>query len=90
MKPEEAIMKVKQFGLYHAIEDLPHSTKTVEAFEMAIEALEKQTPKIPLSFGNEAYLCPCCKRNNFYCGTEELHKMNYCDYCGQAILWEEE
>lgn len=51
------------------------------------EALEKQVQKKPLYFDNEAYLCPCCKRYNFYRGTEELHKMNYCAYCGQAIDW---
>lgn len=37
---EEAIKRIKEFGLYHAIEDLPNSTKTVEAFNMAIEALK--------------------------------------------------
>ena len=37
---EEAIKRIKEFGLYHAIGDLPNSAKTVEAFNMAIEALQ--------------------------------------------------
>lgn len=64
MKPEEAIMKIKQFGLYHAINDLPHSYRTVEAFEMAIEVLEKKIPKEPeyetLPSGDFYVYCPTC------------------------------
>lgn len=40
MTENEAIKRVKEFGLYHAIGDLPYSTLTVKAFEMAIKALE--------------------------------------------------
>ena len=39
---KEAIKRIKEFALYHAISDLPHSAYTVEAFEMAIRALENQ------------------------------------------------
>lgn len=35
----EAIKRIREFGLHHAIEDLPYSTFTVKAFEMAITAL---------------------------------------------------
>ena len=42
MTNQEAIKRIKEFGLHHAINDLPHSTLTVEAFEMAIRALENQ------------------------------------------------
>ena len=41
MTENEAIKKVKEFGLYHAIGDLPNSMLTVKAFEMAIKALEE-------------------------------------------------
>ena len=41
MTKVEAINRIKEFGLYHAIGDLPFSTKTVRAFEMAIKALEQ-------------------------------------------------
>ena len=39
MEAKEAIMRIKDFGLYHAIEDLPKSALTVEAFNKAIELL---------------------------------------------------
>lgn len=48
MKNEEAIRRIKEFGLYHAIGDLPHSTKTVEAFNMAIEALKQPSNETQL------------------------------------------
>lgn len=41
MTENEAIKKVEEFGLYHAIGDLPNSVLTVKAFEMAIKALEE-------------------------------------------------
>lgn len=41
MTNKEAIKRIKDFGLYHAIRDLPNSAYTVEAFEMAIKALEQ-------------------------------------------------
>ena len=31
----EARRRIKEFGTYHAIKDLPHSAMTVEAFEKA-------------------------------------------------------
>lgn len=42
MTPQEAIERIEEFGLHHAIGDLPHSMRTVEAFEMAINALKQQ------------------------------------------------
>ena len=51
------------------------------------EAVEKQIPQRPLDFGDKAYLCPNCRRNNFYDGTETLNKTNFCNYCGQALDW---
>lgn len=40
MTNEEAITKLKEFGLHHAIKELPYSSQTVEAFDMAIAALQ--------------------------------------------------
>lgn len=40
MTREEAIRRIKDFGLHHAIKDLPYSMLTVEAFDMAIRSLE--------------------------------------------------
>ena len=36
----EAIKRINEFALHHAIQELPNSERTVEAFEMAIDALE--------------------------------------------------
>lgn len=57
-----------------------------DAYDMAIEALEKQTPKKPIekfAFSDdiEAGLCPLCNE-----GVNE--EMDFCSYCGQAIYWE--
>lgn len=41
MTENEAIKRVKEFGLHHAIGDLPNSALTVKAFEAAINALEE-------------------------------------------------
>lgn len=84
MKPEGAIERLKCMKLFMRIKILDED---YAAYDMAIEALKKQIPTEPLDFGNESYLCPYCKRNNFYKG-EFLDKQNYCDYCGQAIKWQ--
>lgn len=41
MTENEAIKRVEEFGLHHAIGDLPYSILTVKAFEMAIVSLKK-------------------------------------------------
>lgn len=41
MTENEAIKRVEEFGLHHAIGELPHSVLTVKAFKMAIKALEE-------------------------------------------------
>ncbi|QAT43458.1 hypothetical protein [Aminipila luticellarii] len=52
MNDTEAIQRIKEFGLHHAIQDLPHSSRTVEAFETAIQALQEKAARenpIPLT-----------------------------------------
>ena len=57
-------------------------------YEVAIEALEKQTQKKPSYYGEEddgKILCPYCETDLYddrECG------FNNCPYCGQAINWE--
>lgn len=41
MKIKEARRRIKEFGAYHALRDLPHSAYTVEAFETADAIMEK-------------------------------------------------
>lgn len=86
MTYEEAIKKIKQFGLYHAIGDLPNSVFTVQAFKLAIEALEKQIPKKPVLENRYIghYNCPICNED---CTYDTVFKYPYCPFCGQAIDW---
>lgn len=87
MTEQEAIGYMNSvFDEYFGDRCVSNTNKFAMAQDMAIKALEKQIPKEPLDFGDESYLCPYCKRNNFYKG-EYLDKQNYCDYCGQAIKW---
>ena len=88
MTNEEAIKRIEEFGLHHAIDDLPHSAKTVEAFTMAIAALtrpERQTGKwfkkynpnySPFDYSSE-YIYTCSE-----CGFDTTGEYNYCPKCG--------
>ena len=57
----------------------------------AIIALEKEEPIKPYKeelVGIDRIpdgLCPCCGK---YVSSFIGHKISYCQYCGQAILWE--
>ena len=55
-----------------------------EAFQMAIQALEKQIPKKPKTDDRYVmYICPRC--NEFI----KINK-NYCMNCGQKLDWSDE
>ena len=57
------------------------------AYNIAINALEKQIPKTP-SFYAHNYHCIFCDNlvgNNEF----EWQRFKYCDVCGQAIDWSE-
>lgn len=56
------------------------------AFDMAIEALQKQIPKKPIFSG--LYACPCC-RTIMLRGSFES-KGKHCKECGQKIDWSAE
>ncbi len=92
MTEKEAIKRIKTFGLYHAIGDLPNSALTVEAFNMAISALEKQIPKKPFYEGDgyadgkivyDTWICPCCDTRY----EVDYDEYDYCPECGQGIDW---
>lgn len=65
----------------------------IAAFDVAIEACEKQTPKKPNFEGDgydengyliyDTWICPCCEEE--YEVDYEEHK--HCPNCGQAIDW---
>lgn len=63
-----------------------------EPLRMAIEALEKQIPKIPNYEGDgyyngelvyDTWICPCCGKDY----EVEYDDYKYCPECGQAIDW---
>ena len=58
------------------------------AYEMAIQALEKQIPKKVVMERN-IYICPNCGENaETDCGDDMLdYRLNYCDNCGQKLDW---
>lgn len=74
-------------------------TQFVQAWEKALEAIDKQIPKKPsyvdtrfrhhgrnISDGCslcECYKCPTCGRHIFHVFDSEKH----CIYCGQALDW---
>ena len=59
-----------------------------EAFQMAINALEKQIPKKPIFYAHD-YYCSVC---NSIVGNNEFEwkRFKYCDTCGQKLDWSEE
>ena len=91
MTESEAIKKVKEFGLYHAIGDLPNSMLTVKAFEMAIKALEEIQQY--RAIGTVKYFKECADILN-KTATDELakiidewilyHKIGTVDECREA------
>lgn len=63
-----------------------------EAFEAAISALEKQTPKTVVEFEKYEFKCPCC---NKILGIEkedifiyDMTPPKHCDNCGQMLDWD--
>lgn len=56
-----------------------------EAFQMAINALEKQIPKKPIFYAHD-YYCSVC---NSLVGNNEFEwkRLKYCDNCGQKLDW---
>ena len=67
-----------------------------EAFQMAINALEKQIAKKPYiqqdNRNNDCMECPSCDSFIGYeCDCRDEHyQINYCPNCGQAIDWSDE
>lgn len=84
MTPKEAI---EQIELAIAEVEWEYSMSYAAAFDMAIEALEKQIPKKPLNqseeydrtYGN----CPCCGEMV----VDYPDDFRVCSNCGQAIDW---
>lgn len=87
MTREEAVRRIREFGLHHAIEDLPYSHYTVQAFKMAIEALEKQIPKKPKMPHKYIREWECQRCKSYFAQLND--RPRYCCECGQRIDWSE-
>lgn len=83
MENQEVIQRITNFGLHHAIKDLPNSSRTVEAFDITIKVLQKQIPTRPNGDLETPWACPNC-------GTRVFHEQQrmYCRQCGQLIAWD--
>lgn len=95
----EAIERIhKMRDAYNAtLRSLPQKTRErsdynnyVDAFLVAIEALEMQLPKKPdimdYILGDINFKCPTCK-SEYIC--EKGYEHFYCPNCGQKIKWSE-
>lgn len=98
-KAREAIERIRKMrDAYNAtLRSLPQKTRErsdynnyVDAFLVAIEALEKQLPKKPdimdYILGDVNFKCPTCK-SEYIC--EKGYEHFYCPNCGQKIKWSE-
>lgn len=98
-KVRKAIERIhKMRDAYNAtLRSLPQKTRErsdynnyVDAFLVAIEALEKQLPKKPdimdYILGDINFKCPTCK-SEYIC--EKENEPLYCPNCGQKIKWSE-
>ena len=86
MTYQEAIKRIKIHNEHHSQQER-FAIYITEALNMAIEALEKQIPKKPVTekdkviFGIVCGRCPEC--DNAVYSTTNL----YCHKCGQALDW---
>ena len=87
MTNQEAIMRIKEHIRIHQIYE-PKAIKISEALDMAIPALEKQTPVKAFYDEEQDYVeCPICKHLTNAGGFPE--GLRYCFSCGQAFDWNE-
>ena len=96
MTPQEAIKRIKTHNEIHSRKE-HFAVHITEALQMAVEALEKQTPQKPIDVERTGDLfhkakCPRCGSSfpdvggvhEFY---DECEQPFYCGECGQALDW---
>lgn len=82
MTYEEAIKQLSNVTIYH------QGKCTREAIDMAVEALKKQMPKMPIEKFQVPYdplECGLCHS----CNEGVNSDMDFCSVCGQALDWGE-
>ena len=92
MTPQEAIQRIKTHNEIHSKKE-PFAVYITEALQMAIQALEKQIPMmhhhtkvVEVHDDARISVCPHCL-NCIITNSEEFPR--FCNWCGQAIEWEE-
>lgn len=93
MKIEKAIEKLN--GIRNYLSELYEGES--EAFDLAIQALEKQVSKNPKRIKFDEHIsnlncpsCDCVLFTEFSDGINAGEKVNFCPECGQAIDWSDE
>lgn len=85
MTPEEAIKTIKAA---QSEVEWEYPMDYAVAFDVAVEALEKQIPKKPTGQHYAHMRCPLCNhRIPSGLGSSSRRRDNWCNYCGQAIDW---
>lgn len=84
MTSEEAIYIITGLPIYRMEQKYDNKSDLMTALTMAVEALEKQTPKKPyrMDVFFRLQFCPVC---NTYVSRDQI----YCDKCGQKLDWSE-
>ena len=93
MKESEAIKEIEtSIELAKMCTQNFERTKEIEAYAMAIKALEKQIPKKVVKDGKWSYKCPCCGEcAETDCGDAFYdYRLDYCNGCGQKLDWNDE
>ena len=71
-----------------------HTSDVGKSIDMAIDALQKQIPRVPIYEGDgieggeivfDHWICPCCEREY----EVDYDDYDFCPNCGQAIDWSE-
>jgi hypothetical protein len=92
MTPEKTIDTIK---IAQAEVEWNYPMDYIEAFDEAVNALEKQIPKNPIFSGDgywngelvyDTWNCPNCDKDY----EVDYDKYDYCPNCGQRINWENE
>lgn len=81
MDSVEAIKRIEDHMRVHKIGEYPHIFLK-DALDIALEALKKQIPLKPTTFGKNLFDCAFCGR------VLEKYSHNYCPKCGHKLDWE--
>ena len=82
MTEREAIEWIKELKVSEEIQEFYYAESFIKAFDIAIQALEKQIPKKPID--------RCMYEECPTCGNVEIVFCKHCPDCGQRLDWRDE